>query len=117
MQTGIETVMGAAPTAYAIASAEKPTCDKPSPIIEYLLRTRLVPRRAEQSETKIPTMSALCRNGYDSISIVVLSIFSSSCMQEIPVEFSVFFDRTEELLPAVQMEHVRRIFYRSFHIV
>lgn len=54
----------------AVESAPKPTWESPSPIMEYLFKTRLTPRSAEQSETRAPTRKALCINGYDSIAAI-----------------------------------------------
>ncbi len=67
--TGIETKSGAQFMTTAIDRAEKPTCDKPSPIIEYRFKTKLTPKIAQQKETKIPTTNALNMKGYCSISL------------------------------------------------
>ena len=61
--TGIATVKGAAFNAAAAASAPKPTWERPSPIMEYLFRTRLTPSRALHKETRIPTINARTMNG------------------------------------------------------
>ena len=61
--TGIATASGATFNAAATASAPNPTCDRPSPIIEYLFNTRLTPKSAEHKETRIPTVNALTING------------------------------------------------------
>ena len=61
--TGIATVSGAALAAAAMTRAPNPTWDKPSPIMEYRFSTRLTPRRAEQSDTIVPTSMALTING------------------------------------------------------
>ena len=55
MTTGIAAVRGARFRAAATARAPNPTWDRPSPIMEYRLSTRLTPRRAEQSATREPT--------------------------------------------------------------
>ena len=57
--TGIANLSGAIPQAMAIDNAPKDTCDKPSPIIEYLFNTRLTPKRAAHNETKTPPKNAL----------------------------------------------------------
>ena len=62
--TGMDTCKGAKFSAEAIASAPKPTCDNPSPIIEKRFNTRLTPRSAAHSETRSPTTSARRRNPY-----------------------------------------------------
>ena len=56
--TGMATARGAAFAAAATAIAPNPTWESPSPIIEYLFRTRLTPRRAEHNATRIPTTKA-----------------------------------------------------------
>ena len=57
--TGIANFKGAIPHAIAIDNAPKDTCDRPSPIIEYLFRTKLTPRSAAHNETNIPPKKAL----------------------------------------------------------
>ena len=61
--TGIATASGAAFSAAATARAPKPTWESPSPIIEYLFRTRLTPSRAEQRATRAPTINARTMKG------------------------------------------------------
>ena len=48
-----------APNAVAIVKTPNPTCDHPSPIILYLLSTKLTPRRAAHKLIKTPTNIAL----------------------------------------------------------
>ena len=67
--TGIETKIGVQFMTTAIDRAEKPTCERPSPIIEYRFKTKLTPKIAQQKETKIPTISALNMKGYCSVSL------------------------------------------------
>ena len=43
--------------------APKATCERLSPTNEYLLRTRVTPRSAEQKAMSTPTMSAYLTNG------------------------------------------------------
>lgn len=52
----------------ANATAKKPTCDNPSPIIEYFLRTRNIPKTAEEIAISIPTTNAFWINPYEIIS-------------------------------------------------
>ena len=61
--TGIETFSGDHPMARATDSAPKDTWESPSPIMEYLRRTRLTPNREAHRDTKSPPARALTRNG------------------------------------------------------
>ena len=65
------------PKAVLIAKIPKPTCDKPSPIILYLFRTKLTPSNALQMLTATPTIIALCINVKDNISLIVLNTYLS----------------------------------------
>ena len=58
---GIENNIGAALNEAEIAKAPKAICESPSPIIEYLFKTKQTPNKAEQSETSVPTISAFCK--------------------------------------------------------
>ena len=73
--TGIDTVSGAQFITTAIDKAENPTCDRPSPIMEYRFKTKLTPKIAQQKETKIPTISARNMKGYCNISSITLNNF------------------------------------------
>jgi hypothetical protein len=73
--TGIETVNGATFIAVATAKVPKPTCESPSPIIEYRFKTRLTPNNAEQSATSKPTTTARTRNVYENISFNISNTF------------------------------------------
>ncbi len=68
---GIENSIGAIPKIVASATLPKATCDKPSPIIEYLLKTSDTPTKAAHSDINIPTINALCINVYENISIIL----------------------------------------------
>ena len=68
---GIENLIGANPKAIAMDNAPNETCDKPSPIIEYLFKTRLTPKRAAQSDTNNPPIKALCINPWANISLII----------------------------------------------
>lgn len=68
---GIENLIGANPKAIAMDNAPNETCDKPSPIIEYLFKTRLTPKRAAQSDTNTPPIKALCINPWANISLII----------------------------------------------
>ena len=46
------------PRTVAIAIAPKLTCDRPSPIIEYLLRTSDTPRRAAETDIRSIAINA-----------------------------------------------------------
>ena len=70
---GMENLIGANPQAIAMDNAPKDTWDNPSPIIEYLFRTRLTPRSAAQRDTKTPPNKALLINSYESISLSIIS--------------------------------------------
>ena len=61
--TGMVTASGAQLKAVATASAPKPTCESPSPIMEKRLSTSEVPSSAAQSETSSPTSMARARKG------------------------------------------------------
>ena len=58
MTIGIAKANGAQFKAIAIAQAPNPTCDNPSPIIEFLFNTKDVPSKAAQIEIEIPTIKA-----------------------------------------------------------
>ncbi len=60
---GRDTSIGFISRATAIAIAPKATWESPSPIIEYLFKTKLTPKREAQTETKKPTIKALTKNG------------------------------------------------------
>ena len=57
--TGTETSRGAILKATAMQRAPKATWPSPSPIIEYRLSTRLTPSSDAQTETIMPTATAL----------------------------------------------------------
>ena len=52
----------------------KATWDNPSPIIEFLLNTRLVPIKEEVSDISTPTIKALIINVYENISVILFII-------------------------------------------
>ena len=52
------------PSETATVSAPKPTCESPSPIIEYRLSTSTTPNSAAHSATSAPTISARWMNRY-----------------------------------------------------
>ena len=56
--------------ADAIASAPNPTWDRPSPIMEYLLRTSVTPSTAAHRATRTPMHRALTMKGYVNISAI-----------------------------------------------
>ena len=64
--TGTATCNGARFNDAAIASAPKPTWERPSPIIEYRFSTRVTPSKAAQSETRVPTIKALTIKPYET---------------------------------------------------
>lgn len=68
------------PATEATASAKNPTWESPSPIIEYLFKTRLTPSMDEHSDTSNPTTSArsttVLRNS-DANNSVIDMIYSS----------------------------------------
>ena len=64
--TGTDTKSGEKFKTDAKARAPNPTCERPSPIIEYLFRTKGMPKSAAQSDTIIPTTKALKNKLYDS---------------------------------------------------
>lgn len=55
---GIATAIGARFAAAATVVAPKPTCERPSPSIEYLFKTRLTPIKDAQTDIKIPQTKA-----------------------------------------------------------
>ena len=59
---GIAIVSGAVSNATAIDNAPKPTCDSPSPIIEYLLSTSITPNKDAHKAIIPPTIIAFCIN-------------------------------------------------------
>ena len=61
--TGIVNLSGAIFKAVAMANVPKPTCDNPSPIMEYLFKTKLTPNNAAQSEISVPTTIARVKKG------------------------------------------------------
>ena len=69
--SGIENSIGAIPRMVANATLPKATCDKPSPIMEYLLKTSDTPTKAAHSDNNKPTINALCMNVYENISIIL----------------------------------------------
>ena len=68
---GIENSIGAIPRIVANATLPKATCDNPSPIIEYLLRTKDTPIKAAHRDISKPTTKALCINVYENISKIL----------------------------------------------
>ena len=58
--TGTATRSGARFSTAATHSAPNPTCDRPSPIMEYRFSTRLTPSNAEHNDVSVPTSSAFC---------------------------------------------------------
>ena len=57
--TGTEIASGATFIASAMQSAPNPTCESPSPIIEYRFKTSVTPSKAAQRATSTPTIIAL----------------------------------------------------------
>lgn len=60
----------------AIANAPNPTCDSPSPIIEFLLKTKDTPISDAHKEISIPTINAFIIKEYENISIILLMMHS-----------------------------------------
>ncbi len=61
----------------------KATCERPSPINEKRLRTRVTPSREEQSEMRTPTMKAYRTNGklkyVAKVSIIFFYVSKKGC--------------------------------------
>ena len=74
---GMANSKGAIPSTVATAKAPNPTCDKPSPIIEFFLNTNDTPTRLAHIDINIPTTKARIINGYDNISYILLIIMYS----------------------------------------
>lgn len=72
--TGTAIARGATFITAATDKAPNPTCDKPSPIIENLLSTRLTPRSAQHSATSPPAIMALTIKSYENNSFTVSNI-------------------------------------------
>ena len=100
---GMEKYSGAMLAAQAIASAPKPTCDNPSPIMEKRLSTRLTPNSAQHSEIKTPTSSARNMNEWvtknEKISLM------AAALRKLTVKFAVaiVFHRAEKCAAAVHV--------------
>ena len=67
-------VRGAKCRTVARAKAPKPTCDNPSPIIEFLFKTKVIPINDEHIEMRIPTIKALTMKSYENISIILFTV-------------------------------------------
>lgn len=67
---GILTKSGGNSNTDAIAIAPKPTCDKPSPIIEYLFKTRITPSKEHESVIRLPAIIAFIIKEYENISSI-----------------------------------------------
>ena len=70
------------PITAASEIAPNPTCERPSPIKEYLLLTNMTPRIAEENEIRRATIIAFLTNGYSmyvNIVFIDLSILFLSC--------------------------------------
>ena len=65
--TGIARYNGVMFKMVAIAKAPKPTWDRPSPIMEFFLRTNDTPIKDEHMDIRRPEMKALWINGYVNI--------------------------------------------------
>lgn len=66
--TGIVNQMGVKLNTVAMAKAPNAVWAKPSPIMEFLRRTRGTPTKAEQIETRRPAIKARCMKEYDNMS-------------------------------------------------
>ena len=69
MAIGIETIKGDTFKTMAIARDAKPTCDKPSPIIEYRFNTNETPNKDEQRAMSEPATKALMIKVYENNSL------------------------------------------------
>ena len=103
---GIPTVSGAVPKTRAIAIAPKATCERQSPIMEYLFRTKLTPKSAAHSDTKVPTINALMINGYVIISANRLNIGFTSEKLKSETAFLIFVCSTEKMSMSAEMQYM-----------
>ena len=71
---GIEKYNGDACNIVANANVINATCDRPSPIIEFFLRTVDTPIKDAHKEISTPTIKALIINEYENISIILLMV-------------------------------------------
>ena len=71
LANGIENSSGANPNTVAMAKAPNPTCESPSPIMEFFLRTSDTPINDAHSEIIIPTINALVIKSYENISAIL----------------------------------------------
>lgn len=74
----------------ASAKAPNPTCDNPSPIIEFLFRTSVIPINDEQIEIRIPTIKALTIKLYENISIILFTVHTPYKIFNCSEEYFVF---------------------------
>lgn len=88
---GSATYIGCAPSAYAIAIAAKPTCESPSPIIEYLFNTRFTPSSAAQSDTAEPTANT--RNNIPRVYSIAKSSVNVSSICGTPLPYNTCLSR------------------------
>ena len=111
---GIANSRGAAAlTAAAIANAPNPTWDKPSPIMEYLLRTRLTPRSAAQSAIREPPMTARTKKLYENILIISSNILNILRKERFTDRtFDIIVSSTEKSVITVEVQDMACIFYR-----
>lgn len=79
MQTGIETASGAQLNAIAIAIVPKATWLNPSPIIENLFKTRIIPKSAAHKLISVPAIIERTIKPYEKSSVKKLIIFVRSC--------------------------------------
>jgi len=93
---GVDIYSGATFIATAIVRAANATCDNPSPIIEYLFKTKLTPNKAEHKATKPPTIIALTINVYDIISLNTLINLGTSYKSSSYFTVSIIFCISEE---------------------
>ena len=74
MTIGSANSNGAKCNTVAIANAPNPTCDSPSPIIEFLFKTIVIPIKDEQIDISIPTIKALTIKLYENISTILFTV-------------------------------------------
>ena len=78
IEIGMETPRGEKFNAIAIAKVPNPTWLSPSPIMENLFNTKLIPRRDAHRATKLPAIAARKIKPYENNSVKNLIIFMHS---------------------------------------
>ena len=89
MTIGIEKYSGAMLAAQAMASAPNPTWERPSPIMENRLSTRLTPSSAQHSEIRPPTTSARSINAWENRNESVSSMIATSRKRAVDVALQI----------------------------